>query len=113
MEDREGPTDGAKTCTEHHVADLAHGGGREHLLHIVLRAADDCAEEQRDRADDDDRGRSNGRSLEDCTRANDEVDTGGDHRCRVDESGHGSRASHCIAEPRLQRELSGLTARTH
>ena len=31
----------------------------------------------------------------------------------MDESGHGSRASHCIAEPRLQRELSGLTARAH
>ena len=54
VEDREGVADRAEARGEHHVADLAHRRGREGLLDVVLGAADDRPEEQRDRPDDDD-----------------------------------------------------------
>ena len=56
VENREDPTDGSKTCAQHHVTDLAHGRGRKNLLHIILGATNNRAKEQRDRTDDDNRG---------------------------------------------------------
>ena len=41
VEDGEGVADRAQARAQHHVADLAHGGGGQDLLHVVLRASDD------------------------------------------------------------------------
>ena len=113
VENREDPTDGAKARTQHHVADLAHGRGRKNLLHIVLGTTNNRAKEQRDCTDDDNRGSSDRRCLEDRARTNNQVDTGGNHRCRVDKRGHRGRTGHCVTQPSLQGELRRLTASTH
>ena len=112
VEDREGVADRAEAGGQHHVADLAHRRGRQGLLDVVLGAADDRPEEQRDRTDDDDDELGVGRAVEDDAAAHDEVDAGGDHGRRVDQRRHRRRAGHGVAEPALQRELRRLAAGT-
>ena len=110
VEDGEGVADRAEPGTQHHVADLAHGGGGQDLLHVVLRASDNGTQQQGDGADDG-HGRLGARgALEDGGGADHEVDARGDHGGRVDEGGHRCRAGHGVAQPGLERELGGFAA---
>ncbi len=70
-----------------------------------------AADEQGERADDRDDDLARLGQVEDRVRAGDQVDAGGDHRCRVDERRDRGRALHRVREPGLQRELAGLAAR--
>ena len=93
-----------------HVADLAHRRPGQGLLDVVLGAADDGAEEQRDRADDRD-GQPRGRRVgEDRVGPDEQVDARGDHGGRVDQRRHRGRALHRVEQPGLQRHLRGLAA---
>ena len=65
---RERVADRAEAGGEDHVADLAHRRGGQRLLDVVLGAADDRTEQQRDRADDDDDELGVGRGVEDRRR---------------------------------------------
>src|SRR5699024_11875461 len=88
VHDRQRLAGGAEAGGEDHVADLAHGGGGQRLLDVVLRAADDRAEQEGDRADGDHGGPRGGGGVEDQVGPGDEVDAGGDHGRGVDEGRH-------------------------
>src|SRR5699024_11343814 len=79
VHDRQRVAGGGEAGGEDHVADLAHGGGGQSLLDVVLRAADDRAEQEGDRADGDHGGPRGGGGVEDQVGPGDEVDAGGDH----------------------------------
>ena len=111
VHDRDGVAGGAEARGEHHVADLAHRRRGERLLDVVLGATDDRAEQQRDRADDDDAELRARREVEHRPGPHDQVDARGHHRRGVDECGDRGRAFHRVAEPGLQRHLGRLTAR--
>ena len=111
VHDRERVAGGTQPGGQHHVADLRHRRRGKRFLDVVLGAADDRAEQQRDRADDHDTQLCVGREVEDRAGPHDQVDAGGDHGGGVDERRHRRRAFHRVAEPGLQRHLRRLAAR--
>ena len=110
MHDRHRVPGRAESGGEHHVADLAHGGGGQGFLDVVFGAADDRAEQQRYRAHDHHRGLGGRCEVEHRSGPHDQIHPGGHHRRGVDQSRHRRRAFHGIAEPGLQRNLSTLGA---
>jgi hypothetical protein len=100
----------AQSGGEHHVADLAHGGRGEGFFDVVFGAADDGAEQQGDRPDDDHTQLRARRQGEDGAGSHDQVDPGGDHGGGVDERRDRGGAFHRVAQPGLQRDLGGLAA---
>ena len=111
VHDRERVAGGPEAGGQHHVADLAHRRRGKRLLDVVLGAADDRAEQQRDRADDDHAELCVGRQVEHRAGPHDQVHARGDHGRGVDQRRHRGRALHRVAEPGLQRHLRGLAAR--
>ena len=111
VHDRDRVAGGPEARCEHHVADLAHRGRGEGLLDVVLGATDDRAEQQRDRADDDDAQLRARREVEHRPGPHDQVDTRGDHGRGVDQCGDRGGAFHGVTEPGLQRHLRRLAAR--
>ena len=82
VEDCKDIADGPEPCGHDHVSDLAHRRACERLLDVVLRRSDDGAHEDRDKADDDYRGRCPDCPIVDRIAPGDEVDAGRDHgRC--------------------------------
>ena len=77
--------DGPEPHGQHHVADLADRGVRQHLLDVVVGAADDRADQQRDRPDDRHHELAGRGDVVERVGARDQVDPGGDHGGRVDE----------------------------
>jgi hypothetical protein len=96
---------------QEHVADLADRGVGQHLLDVVVGAADDRPDQQGDHADQGDDQPPGLGEVVDRVAAGDQVDPGGDHRRRVDQGRDRGRALHGVGEPGLQRELAGLAAR--
>ncbi len=111
VRDREHVPGRAEARRQRHVADLRHRGPGECLLDVVLRATDDRAEQQRDRADDGDRELRGGRVVEDGVGAHDQVNASRDHCRRMNKGRHRRRALHRVEQPGLQRHLGGLAAR--
>ena len=85
VEDRERVPGRAETGGQDHVADLAHRGSGQGLLDVVLGGTDEGTEEQRQHTDQHDGEACTVGEVVDRVRSHDEVDTGGDHRCRVDQ----------------------------
>lgn len=97
--------DGEGAC---HVAELADRRVREDPLDVVLGECGECRARHRDGGHDgEDHHRGRG-GLEDGEEPGDEVDTGGDHRRRVDQGGDGCRARHRVGQPGVQREQRRL-----
>ena len=110
VEDREGVAGRTQAGAEHHVADLAHRGAGQHLLDVVLCAADDRAPEQRHGADGDHGVPGVGGEVEDEVGADDQVDARGHHRRRVDQRRDRGGTLHGVQQPGLQRHLGRLAA---
>ncbi len=101
---------GAGTERQEHVADLAHRRIGEHALDVGLLQSDEARHQCGDAAHPAHRLERDRRDLEHHVRARDQVDTGGDHRRRVDQRGDRRRAGHRVRQPGLQRKLRRLAA---
>ena len=109
VENRQSRTSRSQTCSQHHVADLAHRRSGEDLLDVLLRRTDPGAEQQGNGADDRHCQRGCTRVGIDLVRTYHQVNTSGNHRRSVDQGRDRRRALHGIKQPGLQRHLSGLT----
>jgi hypothetical protein len=91
---------------------LTDGGVREHLLDVVLHEREGSPDQNGDPTDRRhwvDATVADRESMEeDGVDAGPEVDTGHDHRGRVDERGHRRRPGHGVGQPGVQRELTRL-----
>jgi len=97
---------------EEHVAELGHRRVGEDLLDVVLHQTDGGGEDRSDAADD--------RYHQHCCRTDPiqdvgpdhHVDTGGDHRCGVDQGRNRRRSGHGVRQPDIEWDLRGLADRT-
>ena len=85
VENRQSRTSRSQTCSQHHVADLAHRRSGEDLLDVLLRRTDPGAEQQGNGADDRHCQRGCTRVGIDLVRTYHQVNTSGNHRRSVDQ----------------------------
>ena len=94
-----------------HVAELRHRRVREDALDVVLDQADRRRHQRRQHADDRDNRHHLGRVREQHGIAAEHVDTGGDHRRRVDQRRHRRRTFHRVRQPDVEGNLRALAGR--
>ena len=104
--------------TGENVGELGHGGIRQDLLEVVLDKRNGCGHDSGCSTDGGDDERQVSEVVVEVIRAKErehpghEVEACVDHGGGVDEGRNGRRSFHCIGQPNVQRELSGLTDRT-
>ena len=100
-----------------HVAKLADRRVGQHLLDVALGERDRRREERRKRADGGDDRHLRGEAMpvpadrDQREHADQQVDTGGDHRRGVDHGADRRRAFHRVRQPGVERELRALADR--
>ena len=96
-----------------HVSKLGDSRIREDAFDVVLHEPDSSGQERRRDANRrDDRQRMRRMTEQDGVAAN-HVDTGGDHRRRMDEGRDRSRPFHRIGQPDVERDLRRFARRAH
>ena len=110
VEDRRHP--GADAERHHHVAQLADGRVREHLLDVALHEREHRSDDDRHAADECHRVQAavadREAAEEDGVEAGAEVHARDHHGGGVDERRDGRRARHGVGQPGVQRELAAL-----
>ena len=104
---------GARADGQHHVADLRHGGEREHALDVGLHEPDARREDRGDRADPGDDLERHRRHLEQLVAAGDHVDARGHHGGGVDQRRHRRGPFHGVRQPDIERNLGRLSTSPH
>ncbi len=110
VHDREHVAGRAQTGSQHHVADLTHRGRRQRAFDVVFGAADECPEQQRHRADENDAEPGVRRQAIERVGSHDQIHTGGHHGGGVDQRGHRGGTLHRVTQPGLQWNLRGFGA---
>ena len=91
---------------QHHVTELADGGIGQYLLDVRHDKGNRRRHEEGDAAGVGDN--QAGLDAEEWINPADQVNTGCDHRCRMDQGADRGRAFHRVRQPDVQRELRGL-----
>ena len=93
---------------EEHISQLADGREGEHALNVVGGEAHRGGEHGGESADQRDRIHRGLALLKEAEEARDEEHARRDHRRRVNQRTHRSRALHRVGQPRMEGELRGL-----
>ena len=91
--------------TDEHVTQLRDGGVGQHFLDVVLQASDGGGKQGRNRTHEGDDGHGQGAVHVQEAHARNHVDTGGNHRGRVNQGRHRRWASHGVGEPYVEGDL--------
>ena len=96
---------------EHHEPEVANGGVRQYPLEVRHGKRHNTGHEGRQEPDHGDQVKGVRDQFVDREQADDQVDTGNDHRRGVDERADRSRPFHCVRQPDVQRHLRGFARR--
>ena len=94
---------------EHHIAELRKGRVGENPLDIFLRACDNRCKNRRERSDGADNFQcafARGKKRE---HPRDQINTGDNHRCGMDDGGNRCRTFHGVRKPDVQGEHGALS----
>ena len=103
--------EGADAHRREHVPELRHGRVREDALDVVLNQADRRGHQRGEDAHNRDNRHHFRRVREEDGIAAEHVDTGGDHRRRVDQRRHRRRTFHRVRQPDVEGNLRALAGR--
>ncbi|MNH14648.1 hypothetical protein D3C79_742440 [compost metagenome] len=94
---------------QEHVANLAHGGIGKYAFDVGLHQRGKARQQQRNATNDTDQIQHFRRHQEQAMHTGNQVDTCGNHGCRVDQCRYRGWTRHRICQPGLQRQLSRFT----
>ena len=103
---------GANTRSHEHVTELANGRVSKNLLDVVLEKTCNSSPESSEHTDHHDNVEHNREEGKHAAETGEQIDTGGHHRCGMDQGRNRSRTRHSIREPGEERNLSRLTRAT-